>query len=117
MQSFFARCQLVGSGTSLECAEEVASANYLQRGMQLLQIVLILFQRREGQVVCVRLLRNLREEVATLHLKLPVFLVTVRAETGDDLCRVLRIEWCRHQQDATATLLLRLAQHVTEKLL
>jgi hypothetical protein len=104
----FACCQRVGSGVGLEGAEEVPCADLLQPGMELLEIMLILFQRREGQVACVGLLRNLCEEVMTLHTKLLVFLVTVGAEAFNDLGRLVCIERRRHQQYATATLLLRL---------
>src|SRR2546430_9268189 len=110
MQGTLARRQRIGSGTGLEGTEEIARADLPKPGVQLLQIVLVLFQRREGQVAGVGLLRNLREEVATLHLKLPVLLVTVRPEAFDDLGRAIRIERRRDQEYLTAALLLRLVQ-------
>ena len=116
MQSMLTRRQRVGSGAGLGGAEEVARADLFQPGVQLLQVVLILFQRREGQVACGGLLRNLCQEVATLHLKLPVFLVTVRTEAFDDLGSLVCIERRRHHQDAAAALLLRLAQDVAEEI-
>ena len=68
--------------------------------------MLILFQRREGQVACGSLLGNLCEEVATLHPKFSVLLVTICMEVFDDLSCSVGIERRGNQEYPTTPLLL-----------
>src|SRR2546422_309629 len=98
MQSTLARRKRFGSSGSLGGTKEVTRADLFKPRVQLLQVVLIFFQRGESQIACFGLLRNLREEVTTLHTKLNVFLVTVCTETFDNLGRSVSIERRRNHQ-------------------